>query len=419
MIKRFFAPIFISLLIVSFLLSIINSCRHDSVISQLSPIDFNAQILPIIQSNCAYSGCHDGLGEERRINLTSYDNIMKIVVPGKPYSSRLYTSLIDVYGNIMPPRGPLTEGQRMLIKVWIEQGAKNTIDTSQHIVTCDTNNITLANKINTILNDNCLSCHSNANAASLGLGIKLQDSADIATWSPRIIGAIQHKQGFFAMPKEQPQLDSCKIIQIAIWIRKLNVKDTTNPSVLAGYACFSRDILPIIQSSCSMAGTTCHNSTGEESLPLLNYNDVRQIVIPGHPGNSSLYVVITNPSENFMPPPPYSPLPQANIDSIYSWILQGATNQTCSVLCDTNKFTFVNYVSPIILTNCKGCHSGANAQKGVLLENYATISSVANSGELVKSITGKGNPIMPPGNPLSACNQIIIEKWTKAGAPNN
>jgi hypothetical protein len=298
--------------------------------------------------------------------------------------------------------------------IWLR---KLKIDTSTK---CDTNNVTFTGTLTNILNYNCLTCHSNANAQSLGAGIKLQDSVDVVA-RPRLIGSIEHIAGYYAMPLGQSKLDTCKITQFAIWFRKLHVVDTTKPRppIVAGYACFSRDILPIIQSSCSMSGTNCHNGSGEESFLLTNYNEVRQILIPGHPNSSSLYVVITNTSENFMPPPPYNPLPQSNIDSIYSWILHGATNGICTVICDTNKFTFTNYVFPIIQTNCKGCHSGSSAMKGVKLEDYATISPVATSGQLVKSITGNGSPVMPPGNPLSSCNVRIIEKWAGAGAPNN
>jgi len=420
MIKKVIAPLIIGLLSALLLISFINSCRHESMIAQIPLIKFDTQILPIFQDNCSIAGCHDGLPGHAKLNLTDYNHIFKGVVPGQPYSSRIYTAIIAVYGRTMPPTGPLNEPQRVLIKVWIEQGAKNISDTSHTTSGCDSIHVTLSGTLNNILNTYCLACHSNVNAPNRGANIKLQDSVDIAAKANRLVGSLQHNTGYFAMPLGLPKLNPCQIAQFAEWVKKLGVVDTTKPPVLAGYACFTRDILPIIQNSCSMSNTNCHNGSGEESFPLQDYDQIRQIVIPGHPDNSSLYVVITNPSENFMPPSPYAPLPQSNIDSIYSWIMHGAKNEACTEICDTTKFTFKNDVSPVIIANCRGCHSGSSANKGIRLEDYATIYAVATSnGQLVKSITGNGSLLMPPGNQLSSCNIRVIEKWVQAGAPNN
>ncbi len=132
MLKKIFVPIVIILLLLTIFVSIILSCRNDSMIKELPQVNFNTQVLPIFQSNCAISGCHNGQKGRVRLNLTDYNYIVKNVVPGKPYSSKIYTVLIDVYGQSMPPARPLSEQDRMLIKVWIEQGAKNTSDTIQN-----------------------------------------------------------------------------------------------------------------------------------------------------------------------------------------------------------------------------------------------------------------------------------------------
>jgi len=210
--------------------------------------------------------------------------------------------------------------------------------------------------------------------------------------------------------------------------------------------CFTRDILPIVQTNCAVPG--CHDGKsgsigGDESgdnggggdglFALNNYNDVMKIVSPGNPGSSSLYNAITGGSEEFMPPPPNAALNSAQIDSIHNWIQDGALNEICGtpgtstggntgggITCDTTNVTFSATVWPIIQTYCFGCHNGANAQMGVHLENYSNVSAVASSGMLTNVIKGQsGYPLMPPAGALSSCQIAQIQKWITNGTPNN
>ena len=138
-----------------------------------------------------------------------------------------------------------------------------------------------------------------------------------------------------------------------------------------------------------------------------------------------------------MPPPPQSPLNSAQIDSIYNWIMDGALNEVCGTTgsttggsgstggttggstCDTSAVTFSGMVWPLVQTYCFGCHNGPNAQKGVHLENYQNVLSVANSGQLLGVIKGSGYTIMPPSGSLSSCQIASIEAWINNGSPNN
>lgn len=82
---------------------------------------------------------------------------------------------------------------------------------------CDTANVTFAGTIATILNDNCLSCHSDANA-SFGGGIHLQSLNDIRSNSPHIMPAVTRTG-----PKPMPPngaLKACSVSQLDIWIKK-------------------------------------------------------------------------------------------------------------------------------------------------------------------------------------------------------
>lgn len=294
---------------------IINSCRHAEITSlaDLRTVYFNEEILPIFVTQCGSSRCHGG-SNEKRMNYTTYNGIMTGITPGQPYNSKIYTAIIGVYLNSMPPGKPINENQRTLIKVWIEQGAKNNSES-------DT----------------------------------------------------------------------------------ITKKDTTKTIVPVGSACFSRDILPVILANCSK----CHNS-------LTSYNGIIQIVSAGNPSNSTLYQDITASGSNAMPPS-YK-LPQVNIDSIYSWIKNGATNGTCSVICDTTLYNFGAQVMPIFNTNCIGCHSGSSPQGNILLDDYTSITAAVNNGKLLSSLKNK---TMPPISPLTECKTTVIEKWINSGAKDN
>lgn len=116
----------LTLLIILATISWIISCTHDAKLTDLPEVCFERDVMPIFANNCAISGCHDGQGREGRA-LNTYDNISRSVVPGKPNSSSVYTVLTDSWGmNLMPPNQPLSLENRIIVRVWIEQGAKLT-----------------------------------------------------------------------------------------------------------------------------------------------------------------------------------------------------------------------------------------------------------------------------------------------------
>jgi hypothetical protein len=81
---------------------------------------------------------------------------------------------------------------------------------------CDTSNVTFSTTIAPILNNNCLSCHSDANAA-FGGGVRLQSLADVQASSAKIMPAIDQTG-----PKPMPpsgKLKPCAVTQFRIWIR--------------------------------------------------------------------------------------------------------------------------------------------------------------------------------------------------------
>lgn len=84
---------------------------------------------------------------------------------------------------------------------------------------CDTTAVTFSGKIVPILANSCLSCHSNATAASAGNNIRLEDYADVQSRAAAIAGSIKHTGSYSPMPKNGGKLKDCSITQFDIWVR--------------------------------------------------------------------------------------------------------------------------------------------------------------------------------------------------------
>lgn len=85
---------------------------------------------------------------------------------------------------------------------------------------CDTTNVTFSSSVKPILQQYCLTCHSNSSAASFGGNIKLEDHADVKTRADngQLYGTIAHLPGYSPMPKSGSKIDDCNISIIKTWI---------------------------------------------------------------------------------------------------------------------------------------------------------------------------------------------------------
>lgn len=113
----------IVLLIIACPFVLMFSCESEPILPE-QQVSFSTDILPMIQSGCQHSGCHDTIGGE--FPLTNYENIMEEgdIKAGKPKDSKLYEEIEE---GSMPkaPYPPMTERNRKLIYIWIAQGAQN------------------------------------------------------------------------------------------------------------------------------------------------------------------------------------------------------------------------------------------------------------------------------------------------------
>jgi WD40 repeat protein len=94
------------------------------------PVQFEKDIEPILKKKCAV--CHSGNVVEGKLDMTSYDSLMKggkrgaAVVPAKSAESRIVQLAGRTEKPTMPPKSeePLTPEELALLKLWIDQGAK-------------------------------------------------------------------------------------------------------------------------------------------------------------------------------------------------------------------------------------------------------------------------------------------------------
>jgi hypothetical protein len=221
--------------VILFCVAVFQSCKHEPLggLADNTPINggtqpcstdtvyFQTQVLPIIISNCAMSGCHNAASAQDGVVLTSYATIRNTggIKPGNPNGSDLYEVLVTNNTSKkmpVPPRTPLTTTQTNLIKKWIEQGAKNNSCSD-----CDTTGAMLySTHVQPLLQTNCLGCHSTAAYATSGGGINLGTHTAVKTQvtNGKLLGAINWTTGFKAMPQGGQKLSACKITQIQKWV---------------------------------------------------------------------------------------------------------------------------------------------------------------------------------------------------------
>jgi len=205
------------LISLAFLSLILQSCKHqpDELVNgsntnnnggntgNTKPCDsnivyFERDILPILNSNCAMSGCHDPGTAVEGVILNTYQNIMRTgrVVPYNTSGSDLYDVITETrLDKVMPPppKSKLSPTQIALIAKWINQGAQNLY--------CDSSG-----------------CH-NATLASGGINVDNYQGLSAIAANGKLVGSIEGLQGFIAMPQGR-KLDSCSIKQIKIWVNK-------------------------------------------------------------------------------------------------------------------------------------------------------------------------------------------------------
>lgn len=190
-----------------------NPCDPDTVY-------FEMQILPILQSNCAMSGCHDAGSAQDNVILTDYVNVMNTaeVQPFSLSESELYEVLVETDPDKKmppPPNTALSNDQISLIAQWINQGALNlTCDANSG---CDTTNVSFTNDITPILTNKCTGCHSGGSPSG-GVSLDNYNGVKVVAQSGQLYGAVNWDASYSNMPQGGNQLPQCEIDKIKSWV---------------------------------------------------------------------------------------------------------------------------------------------------------------------------------------------------------
>jgi len=110
-------------------------CRHDDLNSAtLDKVCYERDIAPIFLRSCATTGCHDSRGKGG-YSFNDYTSVMKAITPYNAQKSKAYKAITGKgFIQLMPPAGALSQNERILIRVWIDQGAEQTTCTTTGVV---------------------------------------------------------------------------------------------------------------------------------------------------------------------------------------------------------------------------------------------------------------------------------------------
>lgn len=178
-------------------------------------IYFEKDVLPILISSCAYSGCHDTKTAEDGVILNNYSNTIRTggVKPYEPGKSELYEVLFESGDDLMPPPpdSPLSQTEKDIIRDWIGQGAEEF-----YCDACDTAVFTYTLAVIPIMESYCNRCHNDTRSDG-GVSLQGYDKMKVAADDGSLLGTITHSGGFPLMP-QGAAIPDCEITQIEKWI---------------------------------------------------------------------------------------------------------------------------------------------------------------------------------------------------------
>ena len=123
--------IFLLIVFAAFIISLNSSCKYDEIVPETidpgTEVKFSADIIPIFNESCNFSGCHSFGGYAPDLSPSNAYNSLKtggFVDVDQPDQSELYQWVSGQRPVPMPVTGidPLIAST---ILAWIEQGAQN------------------------------------------------------------------------------------------------------------------------------------------------------------------------------------------------------------------------------------------------------------------------------------------------------
>ena len=209
------------------------SCNHDPVVVEdmTDPSDtldscdpeviyFKYDVLPLLKSNCAISGCHNAITAQKGVILDSYENVINsdILKPFDLDDSKIFRRITETDPDKRMPfqRSPLSAGQIEIFSKWILQGAED-LKCDKDLEGCDTISVSFSEFVFPTLKNNCTGCHSGEIPFG-GISLDTYENILPLAISGRISAAISWDPGAPQMPFNSDKLDECTIDKIISWV---------------------------------------------------------------------------------------------------------------------------------------------------------------------------------------------------------
>ncbi len=302
------------------------SCHHEPYLPIGTDTVCFDTVHYILNITCNRSGCHDGSSHERAFDPTSYESILKSVSPGNAIASKLYKAITDFKGdNFMPPspNQPLSEQQRMLIEIWIEQGAVDKICHASSDSDC------FVQSILPLITSSCAitACHDGLSISGEDTIFALNSYASILkevvpgspSESPLYVSVLNTGADLMP-PPPYAALTSSQKETMQKWIADgaLN-SDCSSNCDTSGTIGYTAQIKPIIDNNC----VSCHSaSVTSGGVNLDGYSHLQYYGTTLQNGTPILVGVISQMS-GFKKMPPSGKLDNCSIRKIELWINQG------------------------------------------------------------------------------------------------
>ena len=219
---------------------------------------------------------------------------------------------------------------------------------------------------------------------------------------------------------------------------------------------FESKVAPILKSNC----IRCHADNPRGNLRLDTFSGLRRggqngpLAIAGNPNRSMIIARLITPQRQLRMPKNGSALKREDIETIATWIRQGARFDGTSmdapigssavdggaapkpkekipvVMADGSEtVSFKKDIAPWMVNLCVRCHSGNNPRSGYSLDTFEKLLQSGDTGERIVTggnleesylwdLVGKQKPVkMPMGQArITRTNHANLRKWIEEGA---
>lgn len=108
-------------------------------------------------------------------------------------------------------------GLGLIITIFLHACTKNNIE--DEFGDCQPENVSFVNSVKSIIDLKCVVCHNTTNPAG-GLDLSQFSAVKNIADNGKLLGTINHDDGFKVMPPDGTKIDACDILTIKTWIHE-------------------------------------------------------------------------------------------------------------------------------------------------------------------------------------------------------